>query len=225
VIAGGPITKEAIVAQAFDCADALASVIAAKAINRHYQPHSTILHAGDASGHVYLVIDGHAQAIAISADGRAVLVQDFHPGDLFGETAALSSGVNEEDVIAHSDVDASQFRNDIFIGLIETYSNVALAVSRLVVARLNRTTRRLVEGATLSANGRVYAELLRQGRKFGSVTEIRPLPVFSEFAMQVQSTRETVSRAINLLERKGIITRESDCLIIVAPHRLEDMIA
>lgn len=225
MIAGGPITKEAIVAQAFDCADALAAVVASKATNRHYEPRSTILRAGDPSAHVYLVIEGHAQAIAISADGRTVLVQDFHPGDLFGETAALSSGINEEDVIAYNDVDASIFRNDIFIGLIETYSNVALAVSRLVVARLNRTTRRLVEGVTLSASGRVYAELLRQSRRSGDITEIRPLPKISEFAMLVQSTRETVSRAINLLERKGIIARESDCLIIIAPHRLEDMIS
>jgi CRP/FNR family transcriptional regulator, cyclic AMP receptor protein len=216
---------QAIIAQAFGCADALATIIAAKAVGRHYSPRSTILHAGDAAGHVYLMIEGHAQAIAISADGRAVLVEDFHSGDMFGEAAALSNGVHDEDVTAISAVEASQFRDHIFIAMIETYSNVALAVSRLVVARLNRTTRRLVEGVTLSANGRIFAELLRQARATPDASMIRPAPKLSEFALLVQTTRETASRAINLLERKGIIKRENGSLIIIAPHRLEDMIA
>jgi len=40
----------------------------------------------------------------------------------------------------------------------------------------------------------------------------------------VHSTRETVSRTINTLERRGIIHREDDALVIVAPHRLEEMV-
>lgn len=220
--ADGGIKAEAIVAQAFQCADEIASVIAAKATRRSYRPRTTILHAGDPSSHLYLVIEGHAQAIAISADGRAVLVQDFRRGDLFGEGVILPAGQYEEDVMAVDAVDADQFRSDVFIGLMESYSSVAMAVSRLVVARLYRTTRRMVEGATLSANGRIHAELLRQAKRGGGV--IRPAPKLSEFAMLVQSTRETVSRAINLLEKKGIIRRDAEVLTLVAPHRLEELI-
>jgi CRP-like cAMP-binding protein len=214
---------EAIVAQAFACADAVAKVITAKGARRNWPPRTTILHAGDPSTHVYLMIDGHAQAIAISADGRAVLVQDFRSGDVFGEGVVLPGELIEEDVIAVDTVDASQFRADVFIGLMESYSSVALAVSRLVVARLYRTTQRMVEGATLSAHGRIFAELLRQARHSGG-NVIRPAPKLSEFAMLVQSTRETVSRAINLLEKKGIIRRDAQALTIIAPHRLEELI-
>jgi predicted transcriptional regulator len=48
--------------------------------------------------------------------------------------------------------------------------------------------------------------------------------VLTSLAVRVNSTRETVSRSINALERRGIIRREADTLIIVAPHRLEEMI-
>ena len=222
----GPLNVEAIVAQAFGCADALVQAIAAKASPRRYYPHTTILHAGDPASHVYLMVEGHAQAVAISVDGRAVLVEDFRPGDLFGEGAALSAGQHGEDVIALDQVGAGQFRTDQFIALMESYSSVALAVSRLVVARLNHATRRMVEGVTLSANGRVHAELLRlaQRNPDGGMMTIRPSPKATELAMQVQSTRETVSRAINLLERKGIIRRDRDAMTIVAPHRLQDLV-
>jgi len=48
--------------------------------------------------------------------------------------------------------------------------------------------------------------------------------VLSQFALQVQSTRETVSRAINALEKRGIIRRDEHGLRVVAPHRIEELI-
>ncbi len=168
------------------------------------------------------MLDGHAQAVAISTDGRAVLVQDFYQGDLFGELGLMPGGVNEEEVLAVDTVDASQFRSDVFIGLMEAHATVALAVSRLVVARLYRTTRRMVEGATLSATGRVCAEVLRLARAGDNV--IRPAPKVSDLAKAAQTTRETASRAVSLLERKGIIQRNNEVLKLVAPHRLEDLV-
>ena len=71
--------------------------------------------------------------------------------------------------------------------------------------------------------GRVHAELLRLAR-LADGRVIRPAPVLAKLAVRVQSTRETVSRTINALERRGIIRRERDALVIVAPHRLEEMI-
>ena len=68
--------------------------------------------------------------------------------------------------------------------------------------------RRMVERTTLSATGRIYAELLRQANEADGRT-IRPLPTMSELALIVQSTRETVSRTINDLERRGYIDRKS----------------
>jgi DNA-binding transcriptional regulator YhcF (GntR family) len=81
----------------------------------------------------------------------------------------------------------------------------------------------MVEISTLSAAGRIHAELLRQARRSASLT-IEPVPVVSEFALLVQTTRETASRAINELERSGIIRREPNRLKVVAPHRLEELV-
>lgn len=48
------------------------------------------------------------------------------------------------------------------------------------------------------------------------------MPVMSELAVTVQSTRETVSRTVSQLERRGIVRRIDGGLEIVAPHRLEE---
>jgi CRP/FNR family transcriptional regulator, cyclic AMP receptor protein len=221
---GGNETLEALVGRTFDCPPALQQHIVSQAIKRHWPQRATILHSGEAAQSVYLVSAGLANAVAISIDGRLVLVQQFGPGDIFGEGSILGDVPIEEDVVAAEAVQAAQFRALVFIGLIESHPCIALAVSRVLTQRLARANRRMVEGATLSASGRVHAELLRQARTQGGNT-IRPAPVLSELALRVQTARETVSRTISNLEKRGIIVRDGECLTIVAPHRLAELVS
>jgi CRP/FNR family cyclic AMP-dependent transcriptional regulator len=81
----------------------------------------------------------------------------------------------------------------------------------------------MYERSALSAVGRVYAELLRDAKRAPDLT-ISPAPVLSELALRVSTTRETASRAVNALERRGIIRRDATSLTIVAPQRLESLI-
>jgi DNA-binding transcriptional regulator YhcF (GntR family) len=53
---------------------------------------------------------------------------------------------------------------------------------------------------------------------------IRPVPVLTELAVRVSTTRETASRAVKAVERRGIVRRDSDSLTVVAPQRLEELI-
>jgi len=81
----------------------------------------------------------------------------------------------------------------------------------------------MLETALLSATGRIAAELLRQSRA-SSDGVIRPLPVWSELAVIVQSTRETVSRTVSSLEKRGLVSRTEGGLAVIAAHRLEELI-
>ncbi len=212
-----------VIARVFDCDADLSTVIISKAQFRDYSPRTTITSARDHLPVVHLMISGQAQSVALAIDGRMVLVAEFRSGDMFGESAILSGHRAPEEVIAVDLVHTGRFGSAAFIGLIENYPRVALAVSRRLTERLSVTTRRMVEGATLSASGRIHAERLRQARD-GEAMTITPAPVFTEFALRVHSTRETVSRSINALEKRGIVKRTEAGLTIVAPHRLEELI-
>jgi predicted transcriptional regulator len=74
---------------------------------------------------------------------------------------------------------------------------------------------------TLSAMGRVYAELLNAA---GDSDTIAPPPVVAALGLMAQTTRETASRAINGLMRRGIVRREPDRLTIVSRTMLEEMV-
>lgn len=218
-----PIVAAEVIMKAFSCDGDLARLVAAKARYRNFPAHGAIVRKGRAEDQVYLVIAGHARMLALAVDGRFVVVNDYGSGDIFGEGSLLDTPTETEEVAAVVPVDAEIFPTPVFVGLMSNYSCIALAVSRVLVARLGQTRRRMIEGATLSAAGRIHAELLRQARA-GEAMTIRPAPVLSQFALAVQSTRETVSRTISSLEKRGIIRRDEQVLTVVAPHRLEELI-
>ena len=110
-----------------------------------------------------------------------------------------------------------------FLALIETCACVGLALSRTLLRQLRATSEKMAERTTLSAAGRVHAERLRLAR-LGDGRSVKPPPVLAALAVRVQTTRETVSRTISALERRGIVRRDGEALIIVAPHRLEELI-
>ncbi len=209
------------IAGAFACDDANARAIVAKAQPRKFAAHETMVRVGDAAPGAWLMLIGSARAVAYAPGGQFVLVHGFDAGDLFGEAVGL--GLDTAEVAATGPVEAGQFGNGDFVALMETQRCVADAVARTLIRRLGETTQRMIAMSVLSAAGRIHAELLRQAR-LGEDLTIRPAPVLSEFALHVQSTRETVSRAISALEKRGIIVREQGTLRVVAPHRLEELI-
>ncbi len=216
----------AVIMAAFGCDRAIADVIDEKAHYLGHEAQSTILWRGEDSEHACVLIAGRAQAVSYSASGQLILIYTYGPGDLFGESSALGMDVGTAggQILATLPSEVGHFTNAVFIGLIEGYSAVALAVSRLLTKRLGQAQQRMIEASTLSTTGRIYTELLRQARATGADMTIRPAPVLSEFALLVHSTRETVSRSINQLEKRGIILRSPEGLSIIAPHRLEDEI-
>lgn len=212
-----------VLGEAFGCSPATAEALAERSRMRSHPAHSVII-AGETTGtHVHVMVDGHARMAAVAVDGRLVVIEDYLRGDFLGEAALFERRPAGHPVSAVVASQSAAFAHDTFLDLMDRHSAVALAVSRRLIARLARVSGRMVEVATLSATGRIHAELLRQARASADLA-IRPAPVLAQLALSVQSTRETVSRTISALEKRGIITRNDHELRVVAPHRLEELI-
>jgi CRP/FNR family cyclic AMP-dependent transcriptional regulator len=210
-------------AQVFCCEADVAAAIAGFARHASYPPRAIIIGLGSRCEHVHIVLAGRARARAMSADGRQAVLEDYLAGDLIGEMALVDAGDSALEVIAVELVEAAALLAHAMVALMTSHASVALAISRRVIVRLAEQNRRLAESSTLSATGRVHAEILRLARQRADLT-IRPAPVLSQLAMQVQTTRETVSRTISMLEKRGIIRRDEVGLAVIAEHRLEDLV-
>ncbi|MCK5167868.1 MAG: Crp/Fnr family transcriptional regulator, partial [Rhodospirillaceae bacterium] len=117
---------------------------------------------------------------------------------------------------------AEQFQ-EIILG----HPSIALKLMKHLAHLVRTSTSRIMDLSTLGANNRIHADLLRMGRKVsgeGSSASISPIPVHSDIASRVSTTRETVARVMNDLARKGIVERQKDSLLINSVDTLEEMV-
>jgi CRP/FNR family transcriptional regulator, cyclic AMP receptor protein len=207
----------------FACSGDVAVCIGRRAIDRRYPVRAIILKQGDRADATFLLVAGRAHALIYGPDGQVVLLHELLSGDFFGAIVSPEPEPEDADIVVVEEVRAAVFPALDFLKLIDVYGCVGLAVSKMLLRKLRVAGARMAERTILSATGRVHAELLRLAR-LGDGQTLRPAPVLANLAIRVHSTRETVSRTISALERRGIIRRERDALIIIAPRRLEELI-
>ena len=213
-----------LIGHVFGCPGELAAQIRARGRLRDYRPRAALVKSGDPISVLFVIVAGIAHALVYSAEGQAVLLHEYRSGDFFGAMGSPLQAKHEADVIAATEVSSFLLDGRELALLAERHGCIGMALLRIMVDRLQRTESRMYEHAALSSVGRVHAELLRQARESADLT-IRPAPVIADLALHVSTSRETASRAINALERRGIIRRSADALVVVAPHRLEELVA
>ena len=207
----------------FACSDEIAGTIFGRGTVRAYAPRAIIVRLGEEATATYLLTLGRAHALLFSLEGQPIQVCEYRPGDLFGALGELDPAPEQAEIRAVEAARSFILRSRDLVALAEAHGGIGLALARQLLRQLRRATSRIYLRSAVSAAGRVYAELLRLARASPGLV-IRPAPVLSELAVRVSTTRETASRAVSALERRGIVRRDSGSLIVVAPQRLEELI-
>lgn len=178
-----------------------------------------LVHQGDHNGQIWLILDGKAQIQVIGYEGQITLLATHGPGEIIGAfPEAAESGM---DIKVYGHLTALQISADALHNLLAQYPALGVGLSRILGNQYNVLIDRLAAHITLTAKGRVYRELLKL---LADNDYITPPPVIAALALTAQTTRETASRAINALERRGIINRNKDMLHIISRPLLEDLI-
>jgi CRP-like cAMP-binding protein len=206
-------------ASVLQCSPASAQALAEAMALRDYHAKTILIHQGDRTDSLWLILGGTVQLQAISADGQVTVLCAFGPGELVG--AFEREDESACDARAFGRVEALQIETRALQRLIRDCPDLGGGMSRIYAAQLGAVIERLSARVTLSATGRLYRELLRMA---GDANAISPPPVISALALSAQTTRETGSRAISVLERRGIIERDEQRLTIVSRRMLEDLV-
>lgn len=210
----------AVIESVFACSRDSAAALAVVTRELVFESKAVVAHQGDVSRHCWLVVDGSVQARILTADGQATLLAAYGPGEILGcypEPAVLRT-----DIVAQGAVRLFGFEVEALAAFGRDHADVASGLAVLFARQLDVILDRMAARTTLSATGRVYAELERLA---GASNRIVPPPVLSALALTAYTTRETTSRAIGHLVRRGIIRRSDEALEIVAPRMLAELIA
>lgn len=173
---------------------------------------------------VFFVVEGKVRVVLYSVSGREITLDDIGPGGYFGELAALDGEPRSASVMAVEPSLVASLGDDAFRKVTTEHPDVALALMRRLAAVVRASSGRILDLSTLGANNRVHAEVLRLARAAGEDETgravISPIPVHSDLASRVSTTRETVARVMSDLSRQGIVKREKSALVVQDVARL-----
>lgn len=203
----------------------LTEVITHIAIRSH-PSNRVILLENDWGGSVYFILDGWVKIRTHNVDGKEVTLNIVGKGEVLGEMAALEEVPRSTDAMTLTPATVCSIPAQDFCKLLETEPKAGIRLAQLIAKRLRQLNRRLRlrEAESLS---RVADTLLflaeGQGKRTGQGITI-PNLAHRELSSISGLARETVTRALTKLEKKGLIKREADKLYIADLYALEDLI-
>jgi CRP-like cAMP-binding protein len=167
-----------------------------------------IFHQFDESGGLYLTLDGSVKISRIGRDGREVTIAILREGNFFGEMSLFDGQPRSATATAGK---ASRFlvldRENFLNGVVSMPGIVAKLLQELS-KRLRAANQSIEHLALGTVFDRLFHFLGHLGRRFENVageTVISERPTHQELAELVGSSRETVTRTLASMEKKGLI--------------------
>lgn len=195
-------------------------------VTRTHPPNQVILLENDWGSSVYFILDGWVKIRTYNLDGKEVTLNILGKGELFGEMAAIDEVPRSTDVITLTATVIGNMPAQDFVHLLNSEPMAGVRLARLIGRRLRQVNRRLRLRESDSAS-RVIDILLfladGQGKSSMEGTEIPNLP-HRELSSLSGLARETVTRVLSKLEKKGLIKRDRDVLSIPDLHALERLL-
>jgi CRP-like cAMP-binding protein len=185
---------------------------------RVYKRNNIILMEEDAGDTLFILSKGSVKITRLSDDGREVILSILGDGDFFGEMSIFDGESRSANVIALEDSEVFILKRGDFLDLLEKHPKIAIALLQEMAVRLRRSDQQ-IEGLSLSdAENRIAMSIIRLAEDLGVIKMgqviINNLPFQQDIANMAGTSRETVSRMLNALERKGLIQRKGRKLII-----------
>lgn len=198
----------------------------AQVVTRRHPANQVILLENDWGSSVYFILDGWVKIRTYNLDGKEITLNILGRGELFGEMAPLDEVPRSTDVITLVPTVIGNLPAQDFVNLIHTEPLAGIRLSQLMARRLRQVNRRLRLRESDSTS-RVTDIILfladGQGKQGDDGVEIPNLP-HRELSSLSGLARETVTRVLNKLEKKGLIVRDRDIMCIPDLEALERML-
>ncbi|UTY58024.1 Crp/Fnr family transcriptional regulator [Massilia sp. erpn] len=192
---------------------------------RQYPKRAVVLQKGGSGDGLLFLLSGQLQVIDVTEDGRAIGLRMLAPGDFFGEIAVISGSTRTASVVAMSDVLVAFLPAPTALHLFSHVPSVANMMLRHLAEKIQRDSE---FRSLLSINNtarRIYAFLtLQKKSQPGAPDVVENLPTHQDIANMINTSRETVTRALQTLTQQGIIQKDTHRLIIINPQALQKLV-
>jgi len=198
----------------------------AHVVIRNHPANQVILLENDWGTSVYFILEGWVKIRTYNIDGKEVTLNILGKGEIFGEMAPLDEVPRSTDVITLVPTVIGNMPAQDFVQLLNSEPQSGIRLAQLMARRLRQVNRRLRlrESDSVSRVADILLFLADgQGTQGDQGIEIPNLP-HRELSSLSGLARETVTRVLSKLEKKGLIQRDRDVLCISDVDALERML-
>jgi CRP-like cAMP-binding protein len=192
---------------------------------RQYAKRDIVLQKGAPGDSLLFLLTGSLQVIDVTEDGRAVGLRMLQPGDFFGEIAVINGALRSASVVALTPVLVALLPRATALYLFSHSPSVANQMLRFLAEKVQRDSefRSLLSIHNTSRRIYTFINLLKE-KKEGDVHVVENLPTHQDIANMINTSRETVTRALLALTQAGIIQKGTHKITIIKPDELQKLI-
>ena len=184
----------------------------------HFAKDERIVGQDDAGDSLFIIQEGRVKVVLYGDTGREMILSIFSPGDFFGEMSLLDGQPRSANVIAIDDAEVLVLSRDDFVSHLRARPDAALKILAEMSKRLRRADEIIGNLALLDVYGRVAHALMQlaqqEGEKRDEGIYIRERPTQHELAAQIGTRRESVSRVLSDLQRRGYLFMQGKSMLL-----------
>jgi CRP/FNR family transcriptional regulator/CRP/FNR family cyclic AMP-dependent transcriptional regulator len=178
-------------------------------VGSHYK-NQVIFQEGDTGDALFIVLKGTVKVCLYDEEGREYVLDVISKDGFFGELALIDELPRSANAVAMESSDLLVIKRQDFLKLLTDNPQIAIGILKVLSRRLRVADERIRWLAFLNVEGRILKYLLEVGAKSGVKVKdyiiIEKGPTQIEVANSCGCSRETVSRMISSLIKKGIIS-------------------
>ena len=203
----------------FDLSEKELGYIEEKMVSRRYENGNYIFLEDSEGEQCFFVAKGSVKVTRLSKDGREVILTMLNAGDFFGEMSLLDGESRSANVIALEETEVLTLNREDFLVVLHDYPTIAIQLVTEMAGRLRKSDRQIASLSLSDAEKRITMCIIRfaddQGVIKNGKVSIPKTPIQQDIANMAGTSRETVSRALSILEKENLIERNGRELIIL----------
>jgi CRP-like cAMP-binding protein len=192
---------------------------------RQYGKRDVVLQKGGMGDGLLFLLSGQLQVIDVTEDGRAIGLRMLSPGDFFGEIAVISGSTRTASVVAMNEVLVAFLPAPAALHLFSHAPSVANKMLRHLAEKIQRDSEFRTLLSINNTARRIYTFITQlKKNQPGEPDVVENLPTHQDIANMINTSRETVTRALATLIQQGIVQKDTHRLIILDPQALQKLV-
>jgi CRP-like cAMP-binding protein len=185
---------------------------------------SGIFAKGDAGIGLLGVLAGTVKISVLSTDGRELVLNIIHPGEIFGEISLLDGQPRTADAIALSDCELMVIERRDFLPFLRDQPSIALKFIEILCSRLRATSGQLEDTVFLNLPSRLAKTLLHLSGGPEKSNSTRKIPITQRDISQIIGvSREGTNKQLRAWVKRKWLRLERGSVTILNPEALEEI--